>query len=393
MKKLLLIFSIASISSIFGKPCQETCDPCAKQEPAPASGCDCNVWTPPAMVVPQHSLNVQHTLGCSCSCGCGCSTSLFGSICIKHSEFTPPPITSLFCNCEIPVTPAPTEAPAEPVCVEKPKEERVWLCAPQVSAASDGSYGMPISAFTSAQTINGICRKADGQLLGSLEVKIGKLNKNTNAVKVSGKITLADGKKLTARAVSATVGGDNGFSCNLAFGGVVGSLPISVSGSTSVPLASTSSSTGCTVQSCLLGGELQNGAFDFVFAGRGAFALPAGFGFLLDETSWQEQGTISGGTTFKFAKAQSPKIVATATGYGVAGLDAGGAHGLKIRYSKKTGVLKGTYVLYASNLGNTPAKPKLKKYTMKVSGFVYNGNANGLVTAPDGTSFGEFLLQ
>lgn len=383
MKKLLLISSFAAISAAFGAPCKEVVeDPCTPSEPEPSSttSCsECSVWTPPAMVIPEHSLNVTHSMAHTCH-----------NVDIEHSTWTPPAISSLFCNCSLPETPEPEE---EKKCVVEPEPE--GLCprtTSSYSVATDGAYGSPIAAFTSAQLVNGICRTADGQILGALELKIGKLNQKTRTVKVSGKITGINGKKLNARAVTAVVDSDNSFSCTLAFGGIVGNLPINVASAEAVPLASVTSSTGCTLQSCLLGGELRNGEVDFLFTGAPALNLPQGFGFVLDETSWSVGGTIAKGTTLKFAKAKSPKIVKTDTGFAIDGLDADNVRGLKLRYSKKTGVLKGDYTIYASDFQTAAGKPKLKKFKVKFGGFVYNGLGYGVATSSD-AEVGAFTLQ
>lgn len=397
MKKFILLFSMAAISSSFGALCHEPAvDPCAKSDPEPASDCECNTWTPPSMFVPQHNLNVQHNIGGS-SCGCGCNCSTLSHItCLAHLDFTPPTVTSLFCNCDAPVTPAPVEE--EKGCVVEPEPE--GLCPPtpkstsaSLSASIDIAYGLPVAAFTSAQVLNGTCFTADGGLLGMLELKLGKLNKKTATLKVAGKITDFNGKKRNARSVTVVVGEDNSFTCNLVFPEPVGVMPIKVFGGAAVPLADGVSSMGCTLKSCVLGGELRNGGVDFSFAGAAAIALPTGFNPVLDETAWNVKGTISKGTTLAFAKAKAPKVVKNEAGYAIAGLDAENVRALKLRYSKNTGLLKGDYTYYASDLGNTSGKPKLKKFKVKLGGFIYDGLCNGMATAPDGASVGAFTLQ
>lgn len=382
MKKLLLICAIAAVSSTFGALCKEVVDPCPPKEPEPeepCGECSCDIFVPPALVVPQHILNVTHSLVTTCH-----------SLDVEHILFTLPPIEPLFCNCNPPETPAPEE---EKKCVIEPEPEGLCPRPTSKSAANlQSAFSNPIAAFTSAQLLNGICRTADGQLLGALELKIGKLGKS-GSLKVSGKITCVNGKKLSARAVSASVGNDNSFACNLTFGGVVGTLPVKVSANVDVPLASTASSNGCTVQSCLLGGELRNGEVSFGFDGNPVLALPQGYSTLLDETAWEVVGDVSKGTTLKFAKAKAPKVVKAAEGFALAGLDAENVRGLKLRYSKKTGMLKGDYTIYASDFGNADSKPKIKKFKMKLGGFVWNGLGNGVAIAPDGSDAGIFVLQ
>ena len=53
--------------------------------------------------------------------------------------------------------------------------------------------------------------------------------------------------------------------------------------------------------------------------------------------------------------------------------------GLKLTYTPKTGMFKGTFRLYATNEATTPTgkSPKLKRYTVNVVGFVVDGKGIG----------------
>ena len=62
--------------------------------------------------------------------------------------------------------------------------------------------------FTKAQTVLGALYDAKGELAGTVELKLGKINAKKQVVEVSGSATLmVDGKakKITAKAVNVTV--------------------------------------------------------------------------------------------------------------------------------------------------------------------------------------------
>lgn len=328
--------------------------------------CECAIFTPPAMFVPDHNINIE------------------------HSPFTHPPLNFPACCTESTCSSTGTN---DCGCVPDPEPEEEGLCPPSKSSgvSTAASSNVNVASFATAQTVNGLCYTPEGQLLGSLELKIGKLG-NAGTLKVSGKITNLKGKKFTAPAVTVAVAADNSLECNLSFGAPVGTLPIKIAAG-SDSLAKSASSNGYDVQFGILGGKLLDGSVVFAFAGNPQFSLPAGFKMVMDESSWSEKGSISGGATFKFAKTSSPKVLGTSDGYAITGLDSENARGLKLRYAKKTGIVKGNYTIYASNIDNATGKPKLKKFKMKVSGFVFEGVGNGVVTGPDGADAGVFTLQ
>ena len=95
-----------------------------------------------------------------------------------------------------------------------------------------------------------------------------------------------------------------------------------------------------------------------------------------------EPVAVSGGKKLTCGKAASLKYAKDkATGlYSLAGLDdpkKPNLSGLKLTYTPKTGVFKGSFKLYAAAEG---AKPKLKSYKVDVIGFVVDGVGYGEAT-------------
>ena len=86
--------------------------------------------------------------------------------------------------------------------------------------------------------------------------------------------------------------------------------------------------------------------------------------------------TVSG-SKLKTPKASSPKVKKVEGDYEVVVKEKGedNPSGLKLKYKKKTGKVTGSFKIYTLN-ENTTGKPKLKKYSAKVSGTL--GSEGGL---------------
>ena len=417
MSKLTL-FSYAScfVLLAWGTPCNEasvssttttgTTSTTVTTTTSSDDDCGCTVYTPPALVVPEHNLDITH------------SWSVTHNLDITHTSFTPPAIDSLLCDCAEDSTIATNEEVAE--------EEAKGLC--------DDTQTSSTAAFAAAQTLAGSVYDAQGTLIGRVELKVGRMNKSARTLKISGKIIKPNGKKLSASSVTVVVGSNNAFSCTLAFGGEVGNVAVKVAG-VDAKFTAAVSSAGCTLTDCAVGGELEDGEMVFSYKGKTTPTLPTGFVFLLSESSWKMTATVSQGTKITFAKASSPKVVSTSRSskvtlnaktiisklvtsilrkftiinfffdlfkvgtstnssdkYAVTGLDGENVRALKLRYTKKTGTLKGSYQIHILKYNGTK-KPKLKKLSMSVSGFVFDGVGTGVVYTSAGVKTGEFSFK
>jgi len=250
-------------------------------------------------------------------------------------------------------------------------------------------------AFSKAQTVLGALYDAKGNHAGTVELKFGKINKK-QVVKVSGSATLmVDGKakKITAKAANVTVDATERVpSTTIAFKAPVGDMTFAMDADGVFTLKNakyemvgmrTRGSADITV---VVGGAMPNGTLHFNvdmdsvpnFGKDGMLlelALPAA-----------EPVKVSGGK-WSFGKAATLKYAKDrATGaYGLIGLDDSAkpnVSGLKLTYTPKTGIFKGSFKLYATNESTTPAgkAPKLKKYTVSVIGFVVDGVGYGEAT-------------
>lgn len=218
----------------------------------------------------------------------------------------------------------------------------------------------------------------DGETpIGILQLKCGKPNARTGLSKVSATVIGLDGKKKTAKAVDVACGFDaearglfvkdwGELSLVLGGEGFVGTL-----GSYTVRTAQLSVPATCN--------RLVFSLRDF------AFAVPdAGYDVLEDYLPADEAFSIvKGKWSFAPAPTLRYKKEKTSEGpvYQLVGADdpkKPNVSGLKLTYTAKTGLFKGSFKVYASNAAVTaPGKaPKLKKYTITVTGFL-SGTAGG----------------
>ena len=221
-------------------------------------------------------------------------------------------------------------------------------------------------------------------VVGVVELKLGKVNGKKGTGKVSGSVTTLDGKKHTMKAFNLT--GIDGTAPKAAALEVkdLGTMAITIGGT---QFAGTLGR--YHVQSAGAGGNwTRTDARAYVDA-AGA-SLPSGT--LEDFLPAGEPVTAAAGK-WKFAKAASvkwakpkkgaatPEIYNEASGKGLVVDTAGGKtnlSGLKITYTPKKGTFKGSFKLYV--LEGTGSATKLKKYTVKVSGVVVDGVGYGSAT-------------
>ena len=241
------------------------------------------------------------------------------------------------------------------------------------------------AAFAKAQIVNGALYKGNA-LVGTVQVKIGKINKK-GLVKVSATATmLIDGKakKVSAKAVSidARRVADNA-PYQIVFKAPIGEMAFEMAADGKFTLKNNS----YVMVEAEVGGALKSGS-------RGTFRLYgldlAAPGEMQEELLPHEETFEVAGTKWKFDKAASvkwakpkkgaalPEIYDEASGKGLVIDDANGKtnlSGLKLTYTAKTGQFKGSFKAYALEEAN--GKTKLKKYTVNVIGFVVGGKGVG----------------
>ena len=138
-----------------------------------------------------------------------------------------------------------------------------------------------------------------------------------------------------------------------------------------------------------VGGNLPNGTMTFGVDIDSVPALPAGYDLLEDVLPFEMLGKVSGGKKIDFGKAASVKYKKFKDGkaiwYVLDGLDDAkkpNVPGLKLTYTPKTGVFKGSFKIYATNESSIAPgkKPTLKTYTVNVTGFFVGGVGGGQAT-------------
>ena len=230
---------------------------------------------------------------------------------------------------------------------------------------------------------------------GVIQLKIGKVNKNSGICKITATVIGLDGKKCSAKAVSvvcggraraprATVKGWGWLDLTLDGNGFEGALE-----------------GGYTVKTMKVGGVLETTGLTFHFPSGFDFQPPdAGYEMIKAVTPEGETVEVNG-AKWKLKKAASVKYRKIVddkelklSHYELMGCGENvdpakpNVSGLKLSYAAKTGVVKGSFKVFATNESVTPPtkSPKIKKYTMNVNGLVVGDVCFGTATCkkPEG---------
>ena len=223
-------------------------------------------------------------------------------------------------------------------------------------------------------------------VVGIVELKLGKVNAKKGTGKVAGAVTTLDGKKHAIKAVNVTgIDGISSKSVSLEVKDL-GTMNVTIGGE----LFAGSLGGGYHVQTADVGGNwMGSGATVSVDAGDvSMFAGRVLAGLLPDA----EQATVAGGK-WKFAKATgvkwakpkkgaaTPEIFDEASGKGLIVDETGGKtnrSAMKLTYAPKKGTFKGSFKVYA--LEGAGKAMKLKKYKVSVSGVVVGDKGYGIAT-------------
>ena len=236
------------------------------------------------------------------------------------------------------------------------------------------------------ETLHGVAYDG-GNVLGTVELKLGKVNAKKKTSKVSGSLTTLDGKKHKIAAFNlAEIDGTSPKAVTLEVKDF-GTMSVTIGGT---QFAGTMGK--YHVQSGTVGGNWSKGGAKVYVDVDGALgdrALPEGTleGLLPDGVP-----VIAAGGKWKFAKAASvkwakpkkgaarPERYDAESGKGlvVDTSKGGNLSGMKLSYTPKKGTFKGSFKVYA--LEGAGKATKLKKYTVKVSGVVVDGVGYGTAT-------------
>ena len=227
-------------------------------------------------------------------------------------------------------------------------------------AAKGGQISSLPWTATKAVTLSGAAYDAAGNVAGVVQLKVAKPSKGK--AKVSGGITLMDGKKKSLKSTPADVPLEAPIEVSADVKGL-GTLDVKINDE-----GFSGTVGGYTVRTAVVGGSWTNEASTVsVDFGAGA-PLPQGvLEYLLPA---DEPVLLAKAGKWAFRKAASIKmkkgVITGATDPAKPNLSA-----MKLTYTPKTGAFSGSFKAYA-DLGG-----KLKTHTVKVKGFVVNGVGRG----------------
>lgn len=236
-----------------------------------------------------------------------------------------------------------------------------------------------VQFWKKATTVSVAC-DSDVGFAGIGQVKIGKMSKS-GIVKVSATFTPFGGKKVSAKSMSCAVEADGTFAVEWPDVKGLGRVALSVSPAESGAVVS-GSFADYPVSASTVGGALPITEFTFALEDLVGGALPEGV--QMDLLPTNEVAHVSSGK-WKFAKAAKvrwAKVKGTKppvyelvvdTDKGCTNLS-----GLSVSYAAKTGLLKGSFKVYA--LVEANGKSKLMKYSATIAGAVIDGVGRGTAT-------------
>ena len=303
---------------------------------------------------------------------------------VKPDPVTPDPVTPEPVTPE-PVTPEPvTPDPVKPDPVT-PDPVTPAPVTPDVPCYVSLGADDIIEPYNAPKTVKLYGAAYSGcDVVGIVELKLGKVNAKKQTSKVSGSFIGLDGKKCTIKATTVT--------------GVSGTAPVTVSlevknvGTMTVTIGGEkfAGSLGTRhVQSADVGGNwTKSGTTVSVDVG----GLSAFAGTVLADLLPNDVPVAAAGGKWAFAKAASVKWAKPKKGAALPAIyDAESGKGLlvdeskglnlsamKLTYTPKKGTFKGSFKVYA--LEGSGASTKLKKYNLKVGGVVVNGVGYGSAT-------------
>ena len=274
-----------------------------------------------------------------------------------------------------PVTPAPvTPAPVNPGPVNPDGPCYVSLDAGAITA--------PYAVGKKPVTLRGAVYEGC-DAVGVVELKLGKVNVKKRISKVSGSVTLVDGKRYTIKSKPVLVNGVSPVTVALEVK-KVGTMTVTIGGE---EFAGTLGR--WHVQTAAVGGNWRSSAVTASVDVGDTSAFP---GQVVDILLPEDEKGSSTGAKWKFPKAASVKWTKVKPGVVPVVLDGETGKGLvvdtskgktnlsamKLNYTAKKGTFKGSFKVYA--LQGVGKGRKLKKYTVKVSGVVVDGIGYGTAT-------------
>ena len=256
---------------------------------------------------------------------------------------------------------------------------------PKLVSSSSGSSLTPndvvfTEQYADAKTLYGAVYDGD-DVVGVVELKLGKVNVKMNMGRVSGAVTLLDGKRYALKGQRSYVGGSAPISLEVKN---LGTLDITLNGN-----QFSGTLGGWRVQTANAGGNWKRSTVTVSVDADDLSVIP---GTVLDSLLPKDERGVSSSARWMFAKAASVRWAKPKAGVTPVVLDAESGKGLivdtsrgrtnlsgiKLTYTDRNGTFKGSFKVYA--LEGSGMSRKLKRYTVKVSGVVVNGVGYGSAT-------------
>ena len=263
---------------------------------------------------------------------------------------------------------------------------------------SSSSSVSPAAAaiYSKAMTKTGCVFDGGEDLIGTASVKFGKINKK-GLVKVSATITPFAGKKLTAS--GSFKADEEGFLYgSLKFKSPIGTLTLgagSEDGEFYFWIGNDDEGDGdYFIEERKVGGSLANGTGYFSVDLEDGLEAPEGYDFIEDLFPEETMVFVSKGGSKLAVPGKAPKVK-----YNKIREDGevyyepswedddwGNPASLKLTYKPKTGIISGSFKVYATNVDYIEENkaPKVKSYTAKLSGIVIDGSGTGFATVKIG---------
>ena len=231
----------------------------------------------------------------------------------------------------------------------------------------------PYTATATCKLRGAVYSPSSKTALGVIELKLGKMNKKSRKLRISGSIRWADGKSCSIKSLQVVVPQGAPITTSLTVK-KLGTLDIVIGGNGFLGTIGDE----YVVQSAQVGGAWTKTGSSVVVDFANGSTLPSGtlVDYLPDET-----GVITASGKWKFAKMSGMKLKRAGGGYYrilVEGTIANPSN-LKITYNPSKGTFKGTFKMYVGT------SEQAKSSTVKVMGIVVEGVGVGYAQLPGTT--------
>ena len=236
-----------------------------------------------------------------------------------------------------------------------------------------GTGGGDVYKKMKAQSLGGLLYDSEGEIAGSVLLKVGKPNAKTGKTKISGTVTMLNGTKKSITPKTASMSSD---------GAVATSVSVKNLGTANIEVedgAFYGDLNGYAIESADVGGawggSSANVAVEFddlsMFSGEvQEDLLPYEVSASVSRGKWSFPRAASVKLAKSKGSTEKKLVVNTKTGSNLSGL--------KLTYTPSKGTFKGTFKIY--EIRTAGGKKTLKKHSVKVSGIVVNGAGYGVAT-------------